>query len=182
MPGRRRDDDAPERPALGIAVVGAGACCCVLPPLLLFTLFLAFLAEKLDLTENGGGGGGGGGDDGGVSSRRRSRVTDVGRAEMANFNWKGSANLARGGGQHGAVHAQSTGNARPHRHRTDRTTTARTRVTNDGSGVAGAFRVGQRSARESTSVAPRTAAERIARSASGCRPRRGPPRFAGGAR
>ena len=53
-------------------------------------------------------GGGGGGDDGGVSSRRRSRVTDAGRAEMANFNWKGSANLARGGwgGQHGAVHAQ----------------------------------------------------------------------------
>ena len=44
------------------------------------------------------GGGGGGGDDGGVSSRRRSRVTDVGRAEMANFNWKGLANLARGGG------------------------------------------------------------------------------------
>ena len=54
----------------------------------------------------------------------------------------------RGGGQHGAVHAQSTGNARSHRHRTDRTTTARTRVTNDGSGVAGAFRVGQRFARE----------------------------------
>ena len=43
------------------------------------------------------GGGGGGGDDGGVSSRRRSRVADVGRAENANFNWKGLANLARGG-------------------------------------------------------------------------------------
>ena len=88
---------------------------------------------------------------------------------MANFNWKGSANLARGGGGGSTApctrSAQSTGNARSHRHRTDRTTTARTRgVTNDGSGVAGAFRVGQRFAREhECHTAARGLADRVLR-------------------